>query len=427
MYALFRGNFGKPLIFNARGQLRGEYLYESLLVLWIKVWSEESHTDRNGIPVLDSPATSLLFMGFFANMDILLPLILKSIALRHGSSKAILDAGHVDVLKQFVEMLSLLLMGQALVESKSIAPDSKNCSLLKALESADVVVDFLSGMFAVLHPEHMRSMVETFFKTLRACEQLKENKDGLAQAEWTAESIQRVKACRQIRLRACEKLAVLPSFLAINYPLKYSDRLEPVTSRINVGDSTWKMQYNETRQCPNSEFIKVSANTDSRRPQSGWLARRLAEELLSICALSCEAVVAEAIAHIELAQRGTHDRGEESERKRQLQRSDLLDFQSMGIHSITGCYELLLRRHAMDRRFQTDTCRGRIAALYVESIFTQSLQSVRWLARMESSHKVRSIWFLSLIYVLQEAPELLIRARVRSYCNPSVSKFQQDS
>jgi hypothetical protein len=74
----------------------------------------------------------------------------------------------------------------------------------------------------------------------------------------------------------------------------------------------------------------------------------------------------------------------------------------------------------MDRRFQRDSSRGRIAALFTKPIFEASLSSVRWLARLESTHKVRSLWLLCFVYILQEAPENLLRQAVRSYSNAKV-------
>jgi hypothetical protein len=436
MYALFRGNPGRPLKFTASGRClddaaslaTGKHIYESLLVLWLQVWLEQNdENDRISIPDFDSPSTSLVILDLFTHKALLLPIILKSIALRHASQRrsssgAVLDPSHIIVLQQFVEMLACCLMGQALAHSnKSSTPDGNNYSLLKALESTDVIVDFFCGLAAVLHSEHMRSLLKRFFSTLRLCEseKFKENKKGLPDFEWTAQSIHRVKSSRQIRLHACEKLAVMPSFLALNFPVKYSDRNVPVISRGTSGDSNWKMQYSESKRDDSADYkfsTLQSQSDDAKRPQSGWLARLLLDETLSICAMSCEAVVAEAIAHIELCKQEEKHTG----RKRSLQREDLLLFQSLAIHSVTVMYELVIRRHAMDRRYQTETCRGRIAALYAECILTHSLRSVRWLARLESTHKVRSLWMLAAVYVLQEAPEVLIRGLVRSYCDPSV-------
>jgi len=220
---------------------------------------------------------------------------------------------------------------------------------------------------------------------------------------------------------------VLPAFLSLNFPLKFADR--PATSQSgSLVKPTWKMQYIENTTddiCP--KLINQSygyASGDSRRPGSGWLARLLTQEGLSVCSLSCEAVVAQAMAQIESSDKNqVKDDSSKSTKQQtslQLARADLLAFQSLAIHAITVVYELLFRRHAMDTRFQTDVLRGRIAALFTDTLFTMSLQSVRWLSRMESTHKVRSVWMLCLIYILQEAPEVLIRHLVRSYCDPEV-------
>jgi len=166
-----------------------------------------------------------------------------------------------------------------------------------------------------------------------------------------------------------------------------------------------------------------------RLPPCGWLSDLLINEGLSICALSCEAVVAEAMAHIEAS---TIDgkktpSGKTSALKKRpgaaLKRADLLMFQSLGIHAITTVYELVLRQHAIDRRFQTVSCRERVAGLFAVPILDRSISSSRWLARLESTHKVRSIWLLSFLYILQEAPESLLRDYIRALCNPRVSVF----
>jgi hypothetical protein len=361
-------------------------------------------------------------------MDLFLPLCLKSVALRlHDGAdrgKAILDEKHVNVLEQLSMALARSIMLQYSTNDYIDAPES---ALSQALMSSEHVLDFFEGLFAVLHPQHMRCLIESYMKALRDCEDehIKENNDGLLEFDWTKQSMHQIRLSRQLRLRAVEKLAVLPSFLQVNAPLKFSDHfLSHSTTVDNEGDSTWKIQYSDSNHDapshgrPPHEFM--TRNVDKKLPESGWLAFVLADEALSICALSCEAVVAEAISHIESV---SHVKREGGQRKLQLERVDLLMFQSLAIHAITTVYELLLRRHAMDCRFQTNACRGRIAALASEVLIRQSLQSVRWLARMESTHKVRSVWMLCLVYCLQEAPEVLIRELVRSYCDPSVSSM----
>jgi hypothetical protein len=184
------------------------------------------------------------------------------------------------------------------------------------------------------------------------------------------------------------------------------------------------MQYGVN---PSAEENIESANEklipqDGMLPKSGWLASLLTNESLSICALCCEAVVAEAMAHMETQETAARkDKSKISIMNRptaSMKRADLLMFQSIAIHAITCVHELLLRRHAMDKRFQKESCRERIAALFTQSIFDKSMASVRWISRMESTHKIRSIWMLCFAYVLQEAPETLIREAIKVYSTP---------
>jgi hypothetical protein len=421
---------------------RGEFLYESILVLWLQAWLDhvdknskdnapsDQHSSTNIIPAFDlgSPLDGAV-LSFYAHMDLLLPLCLKSIILRYSqevqplhsrTTKAIVDEGHMAVLEPFVEMLARGLMGQALGSSGSAVDEE---GLSRALASADIVLEFLIGICTVLHPAHLVVLIRKFFKTLRNSEtEHLENEEGEIIFEWTRESLHRVRCSRQLRIRAVEKLAVLPNFIALNFPLKYSSR-QPSGRPTKAN---WRNQFSDTKN-EKSLTADDAIHDDIRDllPPSGWLADLLTTECLSICSLSCEAVVAEAMAHIETHQEGSKSPSSmaSSLKKRPtavLKRADLLMFQSIAIHAITCLHELLLRRHAMDKRFQTERSRGRIAALFIKPIFERSLASVRWLARMESTHKVRSLWLLGFVYILQEAPEGLIRDAVRSYSDPKV-------
>ena len=407
-------------------------------MLWLRAWFERrerkqpvkaAHT-MNSLafltPVFDTNASNEdkdTFVAFFAQMDILLPLCLKSLILRcHQTfpsanirtARVILDDEHMAVLDPFVEILARGMMGQALAGSGF--SDAEN-GLLKAMTMVDDVLEFLIGLFAVVHPAHMSALLSKYFVTLRDCET--EHLDTSADDftfEWTQESLSRVRCSRQLRIRAIEKLSVLPNFIALNYPLRYTDG----QSTDRTKKATWTMQYSNVKpdDTPPRSEIK-----DEWLPRSGWLAELLTSESLSICALSCEAVVAEAMAQIHQDSPKVSSAKASALKNRptaSLKRKDLLMFQSIAIHSITCVHELLLRRHAMDKRFQTEKSRGRIAALFAKPIFDKSLASVRWLARMESTHKVRSLWLLSFVYILQEAPETLIRDSVSAYSNPKV-------
>lgn len=421
----------------------GVYLYESILVLWLRAWVDHVEStlveESNSLGSSDKPfATFALppydpnaalpkcIFSFYAHMDILLPLSLKSIILRYSqevlplhspNSRAIMDDKHCAVFEPFVEMLARGLMGQALAGMGS--PESRDKALVRSLASSDIVLEFLVGLVAVLHPVHIHSLVSRFLKTLRECEtEHLGNEFTELDFEWSEESLHRVRCSRHLRLRTVESFAVLPSFLALNTPPKYIGHNESSkTKRVH-----WLRQYIEIPDGSPGSEVKSSPYSSLR---GGWLGELIISEGLSLCSLSCEAVVAEAMAHIEVVtnRKGKAPSAVPSLKKRpgaSLKRVDLLMFQSIAIHAITCVYELVLRRHSMDRRFQTESCRERIAVLFAKPILDKSVASVRWLARMESTHKVRSLWLLSFVCVLQEAPECMIRDYLRTLCNPKV-------
>jgi hypothetical protein len=309
-------------------------------------------------------------------------------------------------------------LGQALSGLRS--SDEMDRSLVRALSSSEVVLEFLVGLLTVFHAQHMNVLLTKYFHTLRDCET--EHLQDLDESsfKWTKENLHRVRCTRQLRIRAIEVFASLPSFLALNYPLKFSGQI----GIKKLTKASWTCQYKEigVEAAPSPLY----EDGVERLPKSGWLAELVVGEGLSVCSLSCEAVVAEAMAHMHVSRpnnMGTPISKSSALKKRPgaaLKRDDLLMFQALAIHAITCVYELVLRRHAMDRRFQKESSRERISALFARPILDKSIASVRWLARMESTHKVRSIWLLSFIYIVQEAPDYLMRDYVRSCCIPEV-------
>ena len=443
----FRGPIGPLLVFSLAFEKSneipsgcGEYMYESIMLIWLRAWLDhvqETLKTQSGafasgvatfpVPPFDAETSSAGdIFSYYAHMDYLLPLCLKSIALRYSiespesvpTAKASLDSNHLVILEAFVELLGRGLVGQALSGMDSSMERDK--AVARSLSSSEVVHDFLVGLTAVLHPQHTSLLLRKYFDTLRGCEteHLDEHRTG-HEFQWTDESLHRARCTRHLRVRALEVFSALPGFLALNYPSKFAGEVEIIRTK----KSSWMSQYREIDIEQNES--NCSDKGSERLPPSGWLAELLIREGLSVCSLSSEAVVAEAMAHVEVSRHHSHGKEATPALKKRpgatLKREDLLMFQSLAIHSITVVYELLLRRHAMDRRFQNEACRQRIAALFAKAILDKSLTSVRWLARMESTHKVRSIWLLGFVYVLQEAPDGLLRDYVRSCCNPKVS------
>ena len=411
---------------------RSEFVYESILLLWLRsiaIHAASKGFSRGSLSILAATSDEenrgkKPLQKMFDNMDFLLPLCLKSLALRFGaratnasypSTRVIVDNAHIAVFESFFETTPLLLMRNAMVGSKA---GDRDKLLQHAIEKSEDILDFLVGLYAIIHPAHAALLTKKFFLSLRYAEtEGFDLQNGNVKFGWTEENLYRVRCSRQLRLRAIERLAVLPNFVALNYPMHFNSQKLPA----RTNKASWINQYAGRAKDESIRLGDLLNDGEDLLPQSGWLAEILTRESLSISALSCEAVVAEAMAHIE-----------ENETKKSsspasvslntrptaaLTRDDLLMFQSIAIHGITCVHELLLRRHAMDKRYQKESSRGRIASLFAIPIFEKSLASVRWLARMESTHRVRSLWLLCFTYVLQEAPENLLREVVSSYCH----------
>ena len=418
----------------------GHFLYESIIVLWLRTWSEyqSSFSQKRQkslsvpVPLMDpSKAMEKQFISFFNHMDLLLPLCLKSIAHRYTAevspiypftARVQLDAGHQILFEQLAEMLARGLMGMSLAGLGS--PESRQKALERSLASADAVVEFFMGILPIFHAEHARSIITKYFKTLKDAEteHLLGGSGDIHHFEWNEETLLRVRCSRQLRLHAIELLSSMPAFLHLNYPVKIRD--EPFPS--SASPPTWLNQHSPTKQ----KGIVLESNGSvkypdgyMRVPVAGWLSTLVLDDALSICSLSSESVIAEALAHAELAQSTKQTSGVASSLKRRpgasLQRDDLLMFQSIAIHAINIVYELIIRRHVLDRRYQSESARRRIATLFAMPILEKSVSSVRWLARMESTHKVRALWLLCFVFVLQEAPDSLVQDFIRGCCDPN--------
>jgi hypothetical protein len=61
--------------------------------------------------------------------------------------------------------------------------------------------------------------------------------------------------------------------------------------------------------------------------------------------------------------------------------------------------------------------------MYVDPVLENSVLGLSVLAGLEPDQKIRTKWMLCLMYVLQEAPELLLRDKLRSFCKQEVSSI----
>ena len=365
-------------------------------------------------------------LAFYSNMNLLLPLCLKSIVIRCSLStsssssdkKVVVDETHMKVLSSMMVMLASCVVAEA-----AAADDGrKSQSIAVALIRSDAILDFIVGLACVLHPQQLSEIVSVYFKTLRETEIAGKIQGGKQKPfVWDGPTLHRVRCSRQLRLHSVERLCTIGPFLAMNYPLKFPEW----KGNRKANPPKWTNQNVADRHAE-APALNFAAYDDGYNllPQNGWLADLLLGEALAVCSLSCEAVVAEAMAHLESTQPEANgspsSKALVSRPGKSLTRVDLLVFQSTAIHAMTIVYELILRRHALDSRFQNEQSRSRIAALFAKTLIEKSVASVRWLARMESTHKVRSLWLLCFVYILQEAPEAVLRSSFRALCYPQV-------
>jgi Dock homology region 2 len=350
--------------------------------------------------------------------DFLLPLCMKSIVLRYRGqitspeSKVLADDSQVLMLESFIGVLAEQVIYLA-IKSSSTVQDREN-SLKKALSTSHVVLDFLIGLISVFHIKQIQGFILKYFAVLRDAE--KRVAVGIDDeiSDSTMELIlHSVVSSRKLRLLAAETFASLPSFLALNLPMKYSVRQE---SHRFVTASWLKQCIVDETHIPPSIQGQLKSEDSS---QSGWLAHIVLNECLLICSMSSKTVVEELLAVIHTSARNSALKS--AWRKRSdvvLSQDDVLLLHTLAAHAIQIVYELVVRRHALDRRFQSESAQSRIACLLTTPIMELSCANVRWLGMLDSTNVVRSSWLLCFLYVLEEAPEALIYDFIHSCCDP---------
>jgi hypothetical protein len=403
------------------------YVYESITSLWVQSWTSfaalmkgdrilEGSTETiptwpyeviQGQSNQSSDAT--IASSFIRNASFFLPLCLKSLALRcslHYTTKLIVpmtfvDHFHMRVLVPMVETIALGTMREAMTGGSSAVSNSDQM-LTKALSTISVhALDFIIGLFALLHPSQVATLVQAYFNILEECQdprnRVPESDDKFR--------LRRIKCSQQIRLYAVERLATIPRFIAFNFPLKYSGSYPKRNP-----SSTWMNQTPSAAQ--KNDAMQAYFNKVDRNPATFWLSDLLMSTCLSICNRSCKTIIIEAKAHSNALRFGRGNEGA-------LSREELLRIESIAFHSILCAYELLIKRHASDFRFQTAACNTRVAAMVIGPLLEQSVASVSVLTRMDANHKVRCLWLLCVLYVLQEGPEALLRDKLSGFCRSS--------
>jgi hypothetical protein len=209
------------------------------------------------------------------------------------------------------------------------------------------------------------------------------------------------RCVRQIKLHAVEKLAAMPAFTKLNFPMKVTEKY----TRMRYASSSWVNQSIGTNV--EEDLIRIYWDTVVHLPLSCWLSDLLINQCFSICKKSCKIIIIE-------AKKQSRAVTEESKKSKNVMlRCDLLRMESLAFHSILIAYELLIRRQTMDSKFQSVTSSSRVAAGLTRVVLRHSLDAVFILARMDPDQRSRVTWLISLLYVLQECPDTVIRDELR--------------
>lgn len=306
-----------------------------------------------------------------------------------------------------------------------------NSALGTSFPICDQSIDFLIGLLAIVHPSQISLLIERYITTLfiaehddlevvdpdmssgwrRLLKNFGKDTPQRVSAESSSGRIIRANCSRRLRLRAVEKLSMIPGFVAINYPLAY-----PSTGRRrNLIPASWTHQnlddYDEYMSCPYSDGF-------DRLPRSHWLAEILVSNTLSICASSLEISSQQKNGGETEAQDSSKSHDSSSRIKDNLKHCEDIAFKAIGI-----LYDFLFRRHATDMRFPTEAARTRITGMFTVPFLEMTIKDIISLMRVDPSNRVRCLWLLCFLHICQESPEQLIRDQLRIYCNSKGNTF----
>ena len=352
------------------------YLYEVVFALWIQSWTSlaasiESNSQiygtSNTIPrwpyelikgSYNSTSDSAVALSFIRNMSFFLPLCMKSLGLRCAQidtsklnvAMTFLDDNHIQIFIAVFETIALGLMRQALSGNNRNANSDK--MLTRALMDGDCVMEFLIGAFAFLHPTQVSTLIHSYFNIFEACE----DKSCIPPEDAKKSHHRLIKCARQLRLHAVERLAAMPAFSKLNFPVKFTG----FSPRMKSAPSSWTNQ--SAGNGLNEDLVQKNWDKVDHFPQCFWLSDLLMNQCLSICNRSLKTIIKEAKQQEKTAKRGRR-KGHSV-----LLRDDLIRMESLAFHSILIAFELLIKRQAMDSRFQTVSSNSRVAALFTSAV-----------------------------------------------------------
>ncbi len=312
------------------------FLYEIIFALWLHSFSQKKDSNEVG-----EVKTGIDPQAFVRNMDFFLPLCLKSLALRCCDKlridivpSVVLDISHVQVLEHLVAHIAVSLVHRAVERSKGCGEQTISRTLL----DSDEILDFLIGLLSIVHPAQVSYLISTYFQKLRLSE------DG---------RFMNLRGCRHLRIRAVERFASLPRFVALNYPFRYE------CDNRHRNEQTLSWTNHVLAEMPKSISRSIF---DEKLPKRHWLAETLLNESFEICFLSCEAIVSGS--QVVTTKPNSPKKKQSAMRQRVPLTNEQLQYhKSISYHAITVVYELLIRKHATNEQCQSKEALSRIAGM----------------------------------------------------------------
>lgn len=411
------------------------FLYEVVFALWVESWTSlatstnsshsQIHGTSNAFPhwpyeliqgSYNAKSDSATAFSFTRNVAFFLPLCLKSLGMRCARidtsnlnvPMTFLDDDHIQILVALMETIALGLMRQALRGNSGNANADK--MLTRTLIDGESVMDFLIGVFTFLHPTQAATFIYSYFNIFDECEKISGKSMHEADESAKKSHLRLTKCSRQLRLHAVERLAAIPAFSRLNFPMMFREN----PPGMKFAPSSWTNQWADKDF--GDDMIQKYLDEVHRFPPCCWLSKLLMNQCLSICSTSCKMITIEAEQQDKAIKQG----------RRRVQsvllRDDLLRIESMAFHSILIAYQLLIKRQAMDSRFQAVASTSRVASLFTSAVIQNSVDAVLVLARMDHNNRIRVIWVLTLLYILQEGPDAIIRNELRQLSKVSINK-----
>lgn len=122
---------------------------------------------------------------------------------------------HIQIFIHVVETIALGLMKEA--TSGSSGSSNSDQILSKALVNSDYLMDFIIGLSSLLHPSQINALLLAYFKILQRIEDPTIKGQGGGTTD--ASNLRCSKCAKQIRLHAVERLAAMPTFARLNFPV----------------------------------------------------------------------------------------------------------------------------------------------------------------------------------------------------------------